>query len=251
MWAPINLLKLTAGFLFVGLTLILAMLILIPLLPWHRLRIVVTNHVGTFMGSVMVRYIAGCKVTVDGLEHRDAQHSAIFAGNHTTTLDAFTSIWLSPTGTVGVAKREIIYYPFYGLAWLLAGHLTLDRRSNSQAVRSMRKMGRFVRENRLSMFLWPEGTRSLDGRLLPFKKGVVHLAIQTGLPIVPMVTSGAHRTWERASLRIRSVPFHVRFLPPIDTTHWTVDQLEQHLEELRQRFIDALPQEQKPIPVTA
>jgi 1-acyl-sn-glycerol-3-phosphate acyltransferase len=96
--------------------------------------------------------------------------------------------------------------------------------------------------------MWPEGTRSKDGRLLPLKKGFVHLAIQTGLPIAPVVTTGAHRAMEKSSLRVRKVPIHIKFLPTIDTSNWGLETVDKHVEQLRQAFIDALPADQRPLP---
>ena len=193
--------------------------------------------------------ISGCEVRVHGKEHIHSSRPAIYAGNHTSIFDAFTSIWLSPTGTVGVAKKQIIWYPFYGLAWILAGHLRIDRGRTAKAKAGMRRMGEFVRDSGLHIFMWPEGTRAADGRLLPFKKGVGHLALQTGLPIVPMVTVGAHRAWIKGSLLLRKVPIDVTFLPPVDTSDWTAENLDQHIAELKQRFIDALPEDQQPAEV--
>jgi 1-acyl-sn-glycerol-3-phosphate acyltransferase len=94
--------------------------------------------------------------------------------------------------------------------------------------------------------MWPEGTRSRDGRLLPFKKGIVHLALQTGLPIVPVVVQGAHRAWEKNTIRLHRVPIAVRALPAIDTSTWSLDRVEQHLAELESAFLEVLPAEQQP-----
>ena len=241
-----GLIRALIGLVFLGVMVALGIACLIPLLPWHTLRIKFTNHFGTVVGSGIMR-ISGCQVRVHGREHLHPRRPAIYAGNHTSIFDAFTSIWLSPVGTVGVAKKQIIYYPFYGLAWLLAGHLTIDRGNTERAKASMAKMGHFVKQHGLHIFMWPEGTRAADGRLLDFKKGVVHLALQTRLPIVPMVTVGAHKAWLKASLTLRKVPIDITFLPPIDTTGWREDRVDAHLAELRARFIAALPADQRPL----
>jgi lysophosphatidate acyltransferase len=244
-----GLIRAFVGLVFLGVMVILGIACLIPLLPWHTLRIKFTNHFGTVVGSGIM-WVSGCEVRVHGREHVHSSKPAIYAGNHTSIFDAFTSIWLSPVGTVGVAKKEIIYYPFYGLAWLLAGHLTIDRGHTERAKASMAKMGAFVKQHGLHIFMWPEGTRAADGRLLPFKKGVAHLALQTRLPIVPMVTVGAHKAWMKGSLLLRKVPIDITFLPPIDTTGWSEDHLDAHVEALRQAFIAALPMEQRPVEVS-
>ncbi|MBK6684263.1 MAG: 1-acyl-sn-glycerol-3-phosphate acyltransferase [Deltaproteobacteria bacterium] len=241
-----SILRLTIGLLFIGSAASLAMVVLVFLLPWHHRRIRFTNYFGHVVGRGIMK-ISGCPMTIRGRENVDRERPAIYAGNHTSIYDAFTSIWLSPIGTVGVAKKEIIWYPFYGVAWLLAGHLTLDRGNSEKARSSMRRMGEFLNRHRLHLFMWPEGTRAKDGRLLNFKKGIVHLAIQTKMPIVPMVTEGAHRAWEKASLTLRQVPITITFLPAIDTSHWTEDRIEEHLAELRDAFLSALPTEQQPL----
>lgn len=235
------------GLVFIGTMVTFGILCLIPIIPWREKRIRLTNHLGTIVGKGIMR-ISGCPVTVSGTEHVSADRPAIYVGNHTTIFDAFTSIWLSPVGTVGVAKKEIIYYPFYGLGWVLAGHLLIDRSRTDQAKDSMRKLGEFVKQKGLHLFMWPEGRRSADGRLAPFKKGVIHLAIQTGLPIVPMVTKGAHLAWQKASLTLKKVPIDITFLPPVDTTGWSEDRMEEHIAELRKVILEALPPEQHPLP---
>jgi len=238
-------LLITAGLLWLLLVMVVSVPLLVLLLPFRRARIVITNHMGTLIGRPLM-WLAGCPVEVEGREHT-REGSSIIIGNHTSILDAFSSIWLVPTGTVGIAKKEIIYYPFYGQMWFLSGHLLIDRSSRERSVNALRDLAGYLRRKRLSVLLWPEGTRSRDGRLQPFKKGFAHLALQTGLPIVPMVITGAHKAWEKGRLGFKPVPIKICFLPAIETAGWTLEALEQHIDEVRQVFIDALPIEQKPL----
>ncbi len=237
--------RLVLGLTALGVLMTTMILVLIPFLPWRITRIRITNHFGTAIGKTIMA-IAGCRMEISGREHIGPDRPAIYIGNHTSIFDAFTSIWLSPEGTVGVAKKEVIWYPFYGIAWFLSGHLLIDRGNSDKAKASMRALADFVRTNKLHIMMWPEGTRAADGRLLPFKKGIVHLAIQTGLPIVPMITMGAHRAWEKSSLALRSVPIQIKFLPPISTEGWSEERLSEHVELLHQTIADALPPSQKP-----
>lgn len=216
---------------------------LLLLLPFgRRRRILYTNRLGTVLGSGVV-WLAGSKVSVYGREFALAGRPVIYANNHTSNLDAFLTIWLTPQGTVGLAKKQIIYYPFYGLVWLLSGHPTVDRSNPQRAQASMQGLGKFVHREGFGVCMLPEGTRSTDGRLLPFKKGIVHLAVQTGLPIVPMVTIGAAGAWDKGEINLRPRDIQVHFLPPVDTSGWTVETLDENLAELRQMFVDALPPE--------
>jgi 1-acyl-sn-glycerol-3-phosphate acyltransferase len=242
---PMSLLRVGAGLCATG-ALVFAMTpLLVVLLPWRVGRIRVTNAFGTLIGR-SVMWCAGCDVSVEGLEHVSANRPAIYACNHTSILDAFTTIWLTPTGTVGVAKKEVFYYPFYGQAWWLAGHLFLDRKQTAKAKAALRKTGELIRRHRLHVCILPEGTRAEDGRLRPFKKGIVHLALQTKLPIVPMVTVGLQDAWKKSTLRLTPSKVRIVFLPPISTEDWTEDAMDEQLDVIRAPIIAALPPEQRP-----
>ncbi len=238
--------RILGGLVCIGVLVGLTIPILLLLLPSRVLRIRVTNVLGSLMGR-NVMWWSGCRVKVDGLENVNADRSAIYACNHTSILDAFTTIWLTPSGTVGVAKKEVFFYPFYGQVWWLAGHLFVDRKQTASAKEGLRKTGELIRKHRLHLCILPEGTRSTTGRLLPFKKGIAHIAIQTRLPIVPMVTTGLQNAWQKSSLRLAPADVQIRFLPPVSTEGWSTERIEEHLEELRQRFIEALPPEQRPL----
>lgn len=238
--------------LIVGMTFLIVLFVpvlptLLFLLPWRKARIYFTNYLGTVVGWTLM-WISGSTVTVEGREHFNGTQPAICVGNHTSIVDAFTSVWLSPRGTVGVAKKSILNYPIYGQIWYLSGHLVIDRSNPKSAIESLNKLGEFVRTKGLQVLLWPEGTRSRDGRLLPFKKGFVHLAIATGLPVVPMVTTGAHEVWDKGSLKIKEVPIHIKFLPPIDTSEWKTETVSDHALEVWNIIHDSLPPEQRPLP---
>ncbi len=239
-------LKLAAGSIVLAIILLVAMLLLVPLLPWRLARIKLCNHFGTAIGKSIV-WITGVDLTVVGRDKVGPDRPAIYVGNHSSLLDAFTSIWLSPLGTVGVAKKQIYYYPIYGLGYLLSGHVVIDRANTERAIASMTEMTALVKRYGLHIYMWPEGTLSRDGRLMPFKKGFAHLALQTGLPIVPIVTTNGHIAVDRPTLTIRPVPMTITFLDPIDTSEWRAETLDQHVAEVRQVMIDALPEGQRPL----
>jgi len=220
--------------------------ILLALLPSRRSRIRACNYWGKVIGRFFM-HLSGSPLTIDGTEHLDRDRPAIYVSNHSSVVDIFLAIWLSPVGTVGIAKKEIALYPIFGQLYLLSGHLLIDRGHSKRAVASLRNLADYVRRHKLSIFLWPEGTRSRSGRLQPFKKGVVHLAIQTGLPVVPIVVRGAHRSWSKDTYTVRPTPIEVRVLAPVATDKWTEDNIDEALEELRGRFLANLPDEQQPL----
>jgi 1-acyl-sn-glycerol-3-phosphate acyltransferase len=236
-----SLVRLAAAFVCIGALVAMMMPLLVLLMPWRVRRIHVTNAFGTAMGRSAM-WCAGCRVKVFGLEHVSADRPAIYAPNHTSILDAFTTVWLTPRGTVGVAKKEVLFYPFYGQAWWLAGHVFVDRARTDRAKAALQRTADFIRRRGLHLCILPEGTRSENGKLLPFKKGIIHVALATKLPIVPMVTTGLEGVWKKGTLRIRPADVTITFLPPISTEHWSEGEIEAHVQELRAPFLRALPQ---------
>lgn len=238
--------RVATGCVFMLITTIIQVLVLIVLLPSRTARIKACNFYGSVAGAGIV-WISGSSLNVRGVENLDRKRPAIYISNHASPLDIFIAMWKSPVGTVGVAKKSVIFYPFIGQVYALSGHLRIDRGRTGRAVEGMQRLGELVRANKLSIFIWPEGTRSRSGRLLPFKKGVVHLALQTGLPIVPFILEGAHKCWEPHSLLIKGVPITLDVLPAIDTSGWSLETIEQHVADLQALFVDHLPEDQKPL----
>jgi 1-acyl-sn-glycerol-3-phosphate acyltransferase len=239
--------KVVAGLFVMAVTVAIQGVVLLVLLPSRRARIVACNYWGKIVGPIMM-WLTGCALTIKGSEHLDASRPAIYISNHTSIIDVFLAIFLSPLGTVGVAKRGVVYYPFFGQMYLLSGHLRIDRGKTGRAKESLRALGELVKSQGLSIYIWPEGTRSRDGRLRPFKKGVVHLAVQTGLPIVPILVHGAHKSWEKERLVIRGVPVSVDVCPPIDTSEWRLETLSEHLSLLHDVYERRLGDDQRPRP---
>jgi lysophosphatidate acyltransferase len=241
-----SMLRLTVGFAFVSVTAILTCLIAIPLLPSRPMRIKLCNYYGKFVGYVVVR-LAAVTPEVNHRERLNQSFPAIYIANHTSTLDAFLSIWLCPIGGCGVMKKEILKIPFFNLLYLLSGHLLLDRAKPQEAVSMLTGLAEVVKRHRLAIWIMPEGTRSRDGRLLPFKKGFVHLAIATGLPVVPVVFHGANKNWQKGTLRFRKMNLTIDVLEPVDTSGWTAENAEAHAASVHDLVAAALGEEQRPL----
>ena len=223
--------RLVLGLTVVAFAALLQTIILLALLPSRSARIRSCIVIERIVGYSCT-WLSGCHPTVHGREHLDGKRPAIYVVNHTSISDLFIVLSLIPSTTVGVAKKEIVCYPFFGQVYLLSGHLRIDRSNREAAAASMRALGKLVHEYNLSVVMSPEGTRSRDGRLQPFKKGLVHLAMQTGLPIVPMVIHGAHRAWRPDSLAIRPQQVRVDILPAVSTTHWSSKSTDDAVDEI-------------------
>ncbi len=243
----ISLLKAVVGFSFMAVTFTLHFMLLLLILPSRLLRLRATSRFGNFAGRGMVT-ISGCKLKIINKEQLKKKTPGIYISNHTSVLDLFLAMSRTPPGTSGVAKKEILRIPFFGQVYALSGHLVIDRSNTDKAKNSMREMSEYMEENGLSAFIWPEGTRSRDGRLKAFKKGFAHMAVQTGLPIIPFVVSGAHHCWKPGSLMVKPVPVTMEVLPPIDTSDWTLENMDEKIMEVWELFRERLPRDQKPLP---
>jgi lysophosphatidate acyltransferase len=241
-----SLLRVAVGSTLMAISVVFYLVVVLVLLPSRNLRIRAGNVWARLMGRTLFA-LSSSPLTIVGAEHLRADRPAIYVANHTSALDALLAMFLSPVGTVGVAKREIAYIPFFGQLYLLSGHVLIDRGHNPQAVATMTAAAALVRRHRLSLFMWPEGTRARDGRLQPLKKGLVHLARETGLPVVPIVVSGAHLVWRKNELRVDPHPVRVEVLAPLSTAHWGEIDLEQALEEVHRAFREHLPPDQRPL----
>src|SRR4029077_2559553 len=116
------------------------------------------------------------------------------------------------------------------------------------AIRSLEKATGAMREGQ-SFLIYPEGTRSPDGRLQEFKKGAVVMAVKAGVPIVPVACSGAHRVMEKRSLVIHPGEILVEFLEPIDASQYSFEQRDELNERLHAAMAAGLPGDQRPLPV--
>ena len=238
-------LKLIFGLTLVGVGAALQTAILLLLLPSRVARIRSCIVFERLIGHSCT-WLAGCRLSISGAEHLDPHRPAIYVVNHTSIIDLFIALKIMPPGSVGVVKQEVVRYPFFGQMYLLTGHLRIDRGRHAAAVEKMRALGELVRRAKLSIFISPEGTRSPDGRLLPFKKGMVHLALQTGLPVVPVVIQGAHRIWKKSGLAVRGGAVQVTVLPAVDTSDWSAERTDEAIEQIHALFRRQLPEDQQP-----
>ena len=133
---------------------------------------------------------------------REGRQSVIFMSNHESQMDPPVLVAALPIPAVFIAKKELQYFPFIGWAGWAAGVIFIDRGNRERAIRSIRDAAQQIRGGK-NVVIFPEGTRSRSGQMLPFKKGGFALAIEADVPIVPMATVGGFRVLASGSLRIR------------------------------------------------
>ena len=239
---PISfILRFTFGFVWLGFWSLLCMCLMILALPFRTLRVRIGNFCGKIIGPVVSRLV-GAKIINPDSKKLNTSAPAIFVTNHTSALDVFVGMALCPYGGCGIGKKEILKIPFFGQAYWLAGHLLIDRSNNAKAIASMAKLSDFVKSKNLSIWIWPEGTRSMDGKLIPFKKGFVHLALETGLPVVPVMLHGAHEVWPAKTMQFYPGNVEVEVLDPIETDKWSKDTVDNHVEHVKSIMAKSLAQ---------
>jgi 1-acyl-sn-glycerol-3-phosphate acyltransferase len=210
----------------------------------------VTRHIDPlyWAGANGVMFFVRCvgvRVRVKGLE-RIPPGTCIFAANHTSAADAPAIVWSIPRRIAVLLKRSLFDYPIAGQAFHLAQFIPVDRFNRDSAIVSMEKATEEIRAGQ-SFLIYPEGTRSSDGRLQELKKGTAVMAIKAGVPIVPIACSGAHRVMEKRKLIIRAGEIVVEFLAPIDATQYTFEERDALTRRLHDVIAAALPPDQRPL----
>lgn len=187
----------------------------------------------------------GVHVRVTGAERIPAQ-TCLFVANHTSSADAPAVVGAIPRRIAILLKKSLFNYPIVGQAFTLAHFIPVERTKHDSAIASVEKAIEAIREGQ-SFLIYPEGTRSPDGRLQEFKKGAVVMAIKAGVPIVPIVCSGAHRVMEKRSLRIYPGEILVEFLQPIDASKYSFEDREILNQLVHDAMAAALPPDQRPL----
>jgi 1-acyl-sn-glycerol-3-phosphate acyltransferase len=186
--------------------------------------------------------IAGTRIELVGLDKLDSSGTYIFMSNHVSNLDPPALVPMIPRRTSVLAKKEIWKIPILSKALDLAEIVPVERSNREAAIESIRRASEVMRHG-INMTIYPEGTRSRDGRLLPFKKGPFHLAAETGFHIVPITILGTYEMLPKGSWIAKPGTATLVFHPPIDPKKFaTRDEL---LEAVRQAINSALPENRK------
>ena len=159
--------------------------------------------------------LTGVRVKTVGLDQLDPARTYIFMSNHVSNLDPPITIPLIPRRTSVMVKKELFTYPILGRAMRMGSLVPVDRGNRDAGIESVRAAKQVV-EQGLNMTIYVEGHRSFDGRLLPFKKGPFYLAMECGVPVVPITIVGTHDLMPKGRFVIKPGVATVIFHPPIE-----------------------------------
>ncbi len=195
--------------LIVGVTLLGIVFCLLTL--WSKNRVYYLGRVFAQVGPLF-------GLSVEGRVAESSKNipQAVYVANHQNNFDLFTLAVVVPKGVVTVGKTSLRWIPFFGALYWASGNFLINRENRKKAIATIDQIAASMKKTGLSIWMFPEGTRSRGRGWLPFKRGAFHAAVQAGVPVVPVVCSSTH---EQIDLnRWNNGKVIVEMLPPIDTT---------------------------------
>jgi 1-acyl-sn-glycerol-3-phosphate acyltransferase len=194
----------------------------------------------------IIARIVGIRVRVEGIENIPPG-VCIFASNHVSNVDPIALFPAVPRRLSVIAKKELFRIPILSFGMRQAGFIPLDRSNRKASAASVDTAIRELKSG-LSFAVFPEGTRSLDGRLGPFKKGAFLMAIQAGVPVVPVSLLGTQNLLRKGHWSVQPGDVTVRFGAPVDASLYRIDQRGELLARVEALVADGLPPDQRPLP---
>ncbi len=225
-------------------TLLVGPLLLVWALVTHDINPL--YNVATWLAITGVR-LAGVKVEIRGMDNLVPGRNYIFMSNHVSNLDPPILIPVIPGRCSVLVKKELFRLPILGIGMKMAALVPVDRSNRESAIESVNAATEVLRQG-LHMVIYPEGTRSSDGRLLPFKKGPFHLAIDSGVPIVPVTLLGTFESWPKTRFALRPGNVSVVFHPPVDPAKY--HDRESLMEAVREAIAGSLSVDRRSPPAS-
>jgi 1-acyl-sn-glycerol-3-phosphate acyltransferase len=211
------------------LTFLTSLLALIALLVF-RVSAEKAQLLPRYWGRIILA-VSGVQVTVKGMENLEPGRPYIFASNHQSQFDIFSMQGCFEFDFRWMAKKELFQIPLFGHAMRMAGYIPVDRSHGRKAMKSLVEAAERIASG-TSVIIFPEGTRSRDGKLHEFKTGGMVLAIKSGVPVVPVAIKGTYEVLPKRSLFAKPGRVSIRVGRPIDTSGYTVKQKQELAEHL-------------------
>jgi len=201
-----------------------------------------TRNFSTSLFADSACALTGIELDVTGEENAWAHRPCVFVFNHQSQADVVILPTLLRRDLAGVGKKEIGDVPVLGKLMQLGGTVLIDRENSKSAREAMKPLVDVLQNEGRSVCIAPEGTRSTSTNLGRFKKGAFHLALQAGVPIVPIVIHNAIDVAPRGQYVLRPATVKVTVLPAVDTSQWKATTMNKHVDEVRDMFLEELDQ---------
>jgi len=226
-------------------------LAVILILPWLLLWTVISGK-PDLMYSLAMRIIRvetrllGIRVNVQGLENIPPV-ACVFVANHASNIDPMVMIPAISRRVGILVKQELFAIPIFGTAMRVAQFVPVDRGDRESTSSAVWTAVANLKKG-FSYAIFAEGTRSPDGRMRPFKRGAFTMAIEAGVPIVPVSLAGTHRALAKGKGIVKPGQVTVRLAPAVEGSAYTIDQRQQMLARVEAVVAAGLPADQQPLP---
>jgi len=188
--------------------------------------------------------LTGIELDVEGEENAWANRPCVFVFNHQSQADVVILPALLRRDLAGIGKKEIGNVPILGKLMQIGGTVLIDRENARSALEAMKPLVDVLQKEGRSVCVAPEGTRSTSTTLGRFKKGAFHLAMQAGVPVVPIVIHNAIDVAPRGQYVFRPATVKITVLPAVDTSNWQAETMSEHVDDVRDMFLEELDQMQ-------
>lgn len=185
----------------------------------------------------MLLTLTNIRTEIIGAENILKGNPQIFMANHQSDFDILIVLAHLPGQFRWIVKKELFHIPLFGKAMRSAGYIEIDRQHHEKAMKSLDTAARKIREGN-SLMSFPEGTRSKDGEIKPFKQGMFYLAIKSGVPIVPISIIGAREIMPKRSLQVKPGKIVMVIDRPIDVTNFSIENRQELIDMVRKVIIE-------------
>ena len=198
------------------------------------------NFAIVMWGFRVIRAISGAKMHVEGKENIPDGQSVIFAGNHQSYFDIILGYPLLPRPTAQLSKIEMSKFPIVNV-WMKRIHcIFIDRSDPRQAIKAIAEASDDIKNNKMSVMVFPEGTRSKDGEIHEFKTGSLKIATRANCPIIPVAIRYSKTVWEKHYTKLVPQDVYFTFLPPVIPNELDKEEKKHIGDVVRERIVEYL-----------
>jgi len=187
----------------------------------------------------VILWVCGARVKVNGQKNVDRDEARIYLSNHQSYFDIFVLLAYLPADFKFILKQELMRIPLLGFAMKGARYIAIDREDPRKAVKSMNEAAMKIKEGS-SMLIFPEGTRSQDGKLQPFKTGGFRLALKAGCDVVPVAINNSRNIVPKKSLKINKGTIDMNIGTPISVKDYTKKDMDKLMDQVREAILNQM-----------